>query len=102
MEHVKTTEYTIVNSLPHDDLLSDWVGVMLGIRGCIWLYNKFGHEGPQQKDMKIQYVIVHAYTSYNILLGRPSLNALSSIVFTLHMAIKFPTDIESIITIHAD
>lgn len=45
---------------------------------------------------------MHAYTSYNILLDRPSLNALGVIVSTPHLAMKFPSDTESIITAHAD
>lgn len=47
-------------------------------------------------------MIVHAYTSYNILLGRPSLNALGIVVSTSHLTMKFSPDVENIITVHAD
>ena len=35
--------------------------------------------------------IVDAPSTYNILLGRPSLNAIRAIPFAYHMVIKFPT-----------
>ena len=41
-------------------------------------------------------------TSYNALLGRPSLNKLGAIVSTPYLAMKFPTDQGGIATIHAD
>lgn len=45
---------------------------------------------------------MHAYTSYNILLDHPSLNSLGVIVSTPHLAMKFTSDTESIIAVHAD
>lgn len=47
-------------------------------------------------------MIVHAYTSYNILLGRPSLNALGIVVSTLHLAMKLSSNDETIITVYVD
>lgn len=88
--------------LPHDDPLFDFTREIVGTKECTWLYTKFNHEQPQQRGLKTQYVIVHAYTSYNILLGCLSLNALGVIVSTPHLAMKFPSNTRSIITIHAD
>jgi len=45
---------------------------------------------------------VEAHTSYNILLGRPSINALGVIVSTPHLAMKFPSPQGDIITVHGD
>lgn len=45
---------------------------------------------------------MHAHTSYNILIGRPSLNTLGAIVSTPHLTMKFPSNTRSIITVHAD
>lgn len=39
--------------LPHDDPLFSFAGEQVGTKGCIWLYTKFGHEGPLQKRLKI-------------------------------------------------
>ncbi|XP_027905727.1 uncharacterized protein LOC114165268 [Vigna unguiculata] len=52
--------------------------------------------------VKIRYLIVDAHTSYNILLGRPSLNTLGAVVSTYHLAMKFPSASGDIITVHVD
>jgi len=77
-------------------------GRKVGIRGSIELYTKFGHEGAQHTNLKIKYVKMHAHTSYNILFNCPFLNVVGAMVTTPHSAMKFPSNIESIITIHAN
>lgn len=52
--------------------------------------------------MKIRYVIVDAHTSYNILFGHPSLNALDTIVSTPHLVMKFSSDVRTTIIVHVD
>ncbi|XP_027332490.1 uncharacterized protein LOC113847525 [Abrus precatorius] len=76
-------------------------GETVETRGCIDLYTSFGseHEG---KQVKVTYLVMHANTSYNILLDRPSLNKLKAIVSTLHLAMKFPSERGRIVTVHAD
>ena len=44
-----------------------------------------------QATMAIRFLIVDDLSAYNILLGRPSLNAIRAIPSTYHMVIKFPT-----------
>ncbi|XP_020240236.1 uncharacterized protein LOC109819062 [Cajanus cajan] len=62
-----------------------------------------GFSGEREsREIQVKYIVVHASTSYNILLGRPSLNMLGAIVSTPHLAMKFPSDKGKIITIHAD
>ena len=39
----------------------------------------------------MKFLIVDAPSSYNMLLGRPSLNAIKAMPFAYHMMIKFPT-----------
>jgi len=46
--------------------------------------------------------MVNANTSYNILLGRSSINCLKAIVFTPHLAMKFPSAAGDIVTIQED
>ena len=41
--------------------------------------------------MTVRFLIVDAPSAYNLLLGRPSLNAIKAIPFAYHMVIKFPT-----------
>lgn len=47
-------------------------------------------------------MIVHAHMLYNILLGRLSLKSSGAIVSTPHLAMKFPSEDETIIIVHAD
>jgi len=53
-----------------------------------------------RKRLKIRYKIMDAHKSYNILLGRPSLNAVNTIVSTPHLMMIFLLDVGNIITIH--
>jgi len=46
--------------------------------------------------------MVDAYSSYNVLLGRSSLNKLGAIVSTLHLAMKFSTEKGEIATIYVN
>jgi len=71
-------------------------------KGYIDLYTKFGGGRTQAKIIKIRYLLIEANTSYNILLGRPSLNLLGAIVSTPHLAMKFPSLTGDIITVHVD
>ena len=48
-------------------------------------------EPPCQATMTTRFLIVDAPSAYNMLLGRPSLNAIKSIPSAYHMMIKFPT-----------
>ena len=56
--------------------------------------------GNQTKTLPIRYLVIEANTSYKILLGRPSLNTLGSMVSTLHPVMKFPSAFEDIVTMH--
>ena len=44
-----------------------------------------------QATMTVRFLIVDAPSAYNMLLGRPSLNAIKAISSAYHMVIKFPT-----------
>ena len=46
---------------------------------------------PCQATTAVKFLIVDAPSAYNILLGRPSLNAVRAIPSAYHMVIKFPT-----------
>ena len=46
---------------------------------------------PCQATTTVRFLIVDALSTYNILLGRPSLNAMRAIPSAYHMVIKFPT-----------
>ena len=46
---------------------------------------------PCQATTTVRFLIVDAPSAYNVLLGKPSLNAIKSIPSAYHMVIKFPT-----------
>ena len=86
---------------PHDEPIYGFSGERVPTKGYIDLHTTFG-EGRQTKTIPIRYLVVEAHTSYNVLLGRPSINALGAIVSTPHLAMKFPSPQGDIITIHGD
>ena len=58
--------------------------------GSIQLVITLG-DPPCQATMTTRFLIVDAPSAYNMLLGRPSLNAIKAIPSAYHMMIKFPT-----------
>ena len=58
--------------------------------GSIQLVLTLG-DPPCQATTKARFLVVDAPSAYNMLLGRPSLNAIKAIPFAYHMMIKFPT-----------
>ena len=58
--------------------------------GSIQLVLTLG-DPPCQATTTVQFLIVDAPSAYNVLLGRPSLNAIKAIPSSYHMVIKFPT-----------
>ena len=58
--------------------------------GSIQLVLTLG-DPPCQATTVVKFLIVDASFAYNMLLGRPSLNAINSIPSAYHMMIKFPT-----------
>ena len=58
--------------------------------GSIQLVLTLG-EPPCQATTTTRFLIVDAPSAYNMLLGRPSLNAIKAIPSAYHMIIKFPT-----------
>ena len=58
--------------------------------GSIQLVLTFG-DPPCQATTTVRFLIVDAPSAYNVLLGRPYLNAIKAILSAYHMVIKFPT-----------
>ena len=58
--------------------------------GSIQLVLTLG-DPPCQATTKARFLVVNAPSAYNMLLGRPSLNAIKPIPSAYHMMIKFPT-----------
>ena len=58
--------------------------------GSIQLVLTLG-DPPCQATTTVRFLVVDAPSAYNLLLGRPSLNAIKAIPSVYHMMIKFPT-----------
>jgi len=88
--------------IPLDEQIVGFSGERVNTRGYIDLYTKFGRADWGHRSIMISCLIVDVNTSYNALLGRPSLNLLGVIVSIPHLAMKFPTEQGEVATIYAD
>ncbi|RDX75257.1 hypothetical protein CR513_44884, partial [Mucuna pruriens] len=91
----------VANFVVKKEQLIRFSGERVDIRGYIDLLTMFGDE-KAMITISVQYLVVTAKTSYNILIGRPTLNALRAMVSTLHLVMKFPSSIQQIMIVRAD
>jgi len=54
------------------------------------------------KRITIRYIVVNASSTYNLLLGRHSLNRLGAVASTTHLKMKLPSLEAGVITIKSD
>ena len=87
--------------VPYHEPIYGFYREQVSTRNNIYLHTVF-RDGAQTKTVPIRFLIVDALTSYNVLLGRPSLNTLGDVVSTPHFAMKFPSPSGDILTIHCD
>lgn len=71
-------------------------GEQVEVRGYVELKTTIG-EGRNAKTLRVRYMLVKARSSYNIILGRSSLNKLGAVVSTLHLTMRYPLEgVESV------
>ncbi|XP_025625375.1 uncharacterized protein [Arachis hypogaea] len=58
--------------------------------------------GCQRKTILSEFVVLKDSTAYNVILGRKTINDLSTVIFTKYLLMKFTTEDGSIGTIHGD
>ena len=46
---------------------------------------------PQQVAKDVNFLVVDCSSSYNAIIGRPTLNSWKPVTFTYHLSVKFPT-----------
>jgi len=73
---------------PFNGVLVGFSGEQVEVQGYVDLQTTFIDDQAYEMVV-IQYIVVNAPSSYNLLLGRPSLNKLGAIVSIAHMKIKF-------------
>ncbi|KAL0407916.1 UNVERIFIED_CONTAM: hypothetical protein Sradi_1726000 [Sesamum radiatum] len=72
-----------------DTLLYGFAREVIHSRGMISLPLTLG-TSPLQKTCLLKFLVVDIPSAYNVILGRPTLNAFRAIISTYHMKIKFP------------
>ncbi|XP_072056333.1 uncharacterized protein [Arachis hypogaea] len=90
------------------NILQPYVGDLIGfsgervpVMGSVWLQTTLG-EQPLCRTQDIQYLVVDSFSPYNLILGRPFLNRFAAIVSTVHLCVKFPTQDDTVATVHGD
>ncbi|XP_047155526.1 uncharacterized protein LOC124826672, partial [Vigna umbellata] len=86
---------------PYNEQIVGFSGERVDTRGYVDLRTYLGTE-RNDKEVKTRFLLVEENTSYNVLLGRPCLNAFGVIVSTLHLKLKFPSDRGTICTVRAN
>ena len=49
---------------------------------------------PQQITKEVNFLVMDCSSSYNSIIGRPTLNSWKAVTSTYHFSMKFPTDYE--------
>ncbi|XP_027910365.1 uncharacterized protein LOC114169424 [Vigna unguiculata] len=83
---------------PFDGVLVGFSGDQVEVKGYVDLRTTF-RDKEDAKTIFIRYIVVNAPSSYNLLLGRPSLNKLGAVVLTVHLKMKFPFDDGKVLTL---
>ena len=47
---------------------------------------------PQQVAKDVNFLVVDCSSSYNVIIGRPTLNSWKAVMSTYHLSVKFPTE----------
>ena len=47
---------------------------------------------PQQVTKDVSFLVVDCSSSYNAIIGRPTLNSWKAVTSTYHLSVKFPTE----------
>ncbi|XP_014503256.1 uncharacterized protein LOC106763598 [Vigna radiata var. radiata] len=84
----------------HEQIVG-FAGERVDTRGYMVLRTRLG-TGRDGDEKKVQYLLVDANTSYNVLLGRPCLNSFGAIVSTPHLTLKYPNKRQRIVVVRAD
>jgi len=86
---------------PYDGCLYGSAGDQVEVREHLELRTTFT-DGTTSRTESIRYLVVNASSSYNMLLGRPTLNRLGAVLSTRHMKMKLPDLAGKMITMKLD
>jgi len=81
-----------------DGVLVGFSGDQVEVKGYVDLRTTF-RDKEDAKTVFVRYIVVNTPSSYNLLLGRPSLNKLRAVISTIHLKMKFPSDEGKVLTL---
>lgn len=87
--------------LPSKGTLSGFSGEQVHVLGHVPIMTIFG-SGRNSKSIKLKYLIMNTLSPYNIIIGRPTFNALGEVLSTLYLTMKFPLEGRHVGTIKRD
>ena len=47
---------------------------------------------PKQVRASVEFLVVDCHSTYNVIIGRPTLNKLRAVTSTYHLLVRFPTE----------
>ncbi|XP_057417380.1 uncharacterized protein LOC130711680 [Lotus japonicus] len=74
---------------PYMGCLVGFTGDRAKVRGYVELDTAFG-EGEYVKEFQVKYLVLPCKATYNVLLGRDTLNKICAIISTAHLTVKYP------------
>jgi hypothetical protein len=87
--------------IPHPRSLIGFTRDTILPKGYVELACALG-DGPGRRFVPVKFLVVDCPSSYNAILGWPTLNSLDVAISTLHLAMKFPGDHGEVITIRGN
>ncbi|GAU32151.1 hypothetical protein TSUD_68220 [Trifolium subterraneum] len=87
---------------PYNGTLVGFGGEQVEVMGHVTLLTTFS-EKENAKTIKVRCLVVKtAFTSYNIIIGRPAFNTLGAVLLTLYLSMKYPLDDGRVGTVRGD
>ncbi|XP_057444074.1 uncharacterized protein LOC130736249 [Lotus japonicus] len=77
------------NLTPYEGTLVGFAGEQVWVKGVLDLDTTFGEE-ENARSLSVKYLILEAEGSYNMIIGRNTLNHLCAVISTPHLAVKYP------------
>ncbi|XP_057452361.1 uncharacterized protein LOC130744188 [Lotus japonicus] len=77
------------NLAPYEGTLVGFASEQVWVKGALDLDTTFGEE-ENARTLRVKYLIFEAEGSYNMIIGRNTLNRLCAVISTAHLAVKYP------------
>ncbi|XP_057444168.1 uncharacterized protein LOC130736349 [Lotus japonicus] len=75
--------------MPYIGTLVGFSGEQVWVRGYLDLDTVFGVD-EDAKLLRVRYLVLQVVASYNVIIGRNTLNRLCAVISTAHLAVKYP------------